>query len=81
MIPCMLDLFTSYVPLTLLKTLFPLLFSLFQLGYFLLTCFQFTYPFSVSHMLLAPFTEFSLSIVLFFSSGNFILLNIFLGRF
>ena len=34
----MLDLFNSYVSLTLLKTIFSLLFSLFQLGYFLLTC-------------------------------------------
>lgn len=76
--PCVLYLFTSHVSLILLETVF----SLFPLGSFLLTCFQFTYSSSVSHMLLNPFVAFLLSIVLFFRSRDYILLkNFFLGRF
>ena len=60
-LPCVSHIFRNCI--------FPL-FSLFPLGYFLLTCFQFTYSSSVSHILLNPFIEFLLSF--FFNLNLFI---------
>lgn len=78
---CVISVYLPCVSHTFRNRIFPL-FSLFPLGSFLLTCFQFTYSSSVSHMLLNPFIEFLLSIVLFFRSRDYILLkNFFFGRF
>ena len=77
---CVISVYFPCVSHIFRNRIFPL-FSLFPLGYFTLTCFQFTYSSSVSHILLNPFIEFLLSIVLFFRSTGYILLKNVFGRF